>query len=333
MRKVKHTKLTLPERKLIAQWIEDGVSKRECAKRLGRNHTTVIRELARNKFNKNLYEPLHAQGRADTRKKRAWEAKHPLKNKNVFAYVVKKLRRGWSPEVIAGRLREVEHLDDPHWHICPEVIYQFIYSDHSKAKELALWEYLRRKQKKRKKQTGRSVHRLRIPDRVSIHDRPRVIDERTEFGHWEGDTVVGRGRNHGIHTEYERVTSVTRFEKMEDLTAHSSLLAQKKIFIPLPPNARKSTTLDNGHEHVRHMDLKKDVGVDTYFADPYSSWQRGGNENANLWVRYYFPKGTDFRTIPEEDLRDVEHELNTRPRKRLNYKTPLEVFTSYLVQS
>jgi len=125
----------------------------------------------------------------------------------------------------------------------------------------------------------------------------------------------------------------TRFEKMDDLTAHSSLLAQKKIFTHLPPNARRSTTLDNGHEHVRHMELKKDTGVDTYFADPYSACQRGGNENANLWIRYYFPKGTDFRTIPEEELRDVEYELNTRPRKRLNYKTPLEVFTSYLVQS
>lgn len=160
-----------------------------------------------------------------------------------------------------------------------------------------------------------------------------MIDERSEFGHWEGDTVVGKGQNHGIHTEYERVSSTTRFEKMPDLTARSSMLAQEKIFKPLPPKARRSTTLDNGHEHVLHTKLKEDIGVKTYFADPYSSWQRGGNENANLWIRYYFPKGTDFRTIPEDELRDVEYELNTRPRKRLNYKTPLEVFNSLLVQS
>ncbi len=331
---MKHTKLTLPERKLIAAWMKEDISKRECAKRLGRNHATVVRELARNKFNRDLYEPLHAQGRADMRKKRAWEeGKHPLKNKDIFKYVVENLRSGWSPEVIAGRLREVEYKGDSHWHICAESIYQFVYSDHPKARDLKLWEYLRRKQVKRKKQTGRSVHRLRIPDRVSIHDRPKAIDDRSQFGHWEGDTVVGKGRNHGIHTEYERVTSLTRFEKMNDLTAASSLLAQEKIFTPLPSLARKSTTLDNGHEHVGHMQLKKDTGVVTYFADPYSSWQRGGNENANLWIRYYFPKGTDFRTIPDDELRDVEYELNTRPRKRLNYKTPLEVFTSLLVQS
>jgi len=330
---MKHTKLTLPERKLISQWNREGISKRECARRLGRSHVTVVRELVRNKYSRDLYEPLHAQGKADKRKIYAWMAKHPLKNKDIFAYTIKKLRRGWSPEVIAGRLRTIEHPGNPHWHICHEAIYAFIYSNHPKAKELALWEYLRRKQKRRKKQTGRSVHRLKIPDRVSIHERPQVIDDRTEFGHWEGDTIVGCGRNHGLHTEYERVTSITRFEYMYDLTSLSSLLAQKKIFQPLPPNARRSTTLDNGHEHVRHTELKKDIGVNVYFADPYSSWQRGGNENANMWIRYYFPKGTNFRTIPEEDLRDVEYELNTRPRKRLNYRTPLEVFTSYLVQS
>ena len=331
---MKHTKLTLPERKLIAAWIKEGISKRECAKRLDRNHSTVIRELKRNPFKKGIYEPLHAQVKADKRKKNAWEkGKHPLKNKDIFKYVIKKLRKGWSPEMISGRLREVDHKDDTHWQICAESIYAFIYSDHPKAKDLALWEYLRRKQKKRKKQTGRSVHRLKIPDRVSIHNRPKAIDERSEFGHWEGDTVVGRGRNHGIHTEYERVSSFTRFEKMSDLTSLSSFLAQKRIFENLPPNARKSTTLDNGHEHVRHKQLKEDIGVDTYFADPYSSWQRGGNENANLWIRYYFPKGTNFNTIPDEDLRDVEYELNTRPRKRLNYQTPLEVFASLLVQS
>lgn len=330
---MKHTKLTFPERRLISQWRNEGISKRECARRLGRDHATITRELTRNKFDGHLYEPLHAQGKAETRKTKAWLAKHPLKNKDVFAYVIRKLREGWSPEVISGRLREVEHPKEPSWHLCSETIYQFIYSSHPKAKELKLWEYLRRKQVKRKKKTGRSVHKLRIPDRVSIHQRPKVIDERAEFGHWEGDTVVGRGRNHGIHTEYERVSSTTRFEKMPDLTARSSLLAQEKIFKPLPPKARRSTTLDNGHEHVLHTKLKEDVGVKTYFADPYSSWQRGGNENANLWIRYYFPKGTDFRTIPEDELRDVEYELNTRPRKRLNYKTPLEVFTDYLVQS
>lgn len=120
---------------------------------------------------------------------------------------------------------------------------------------------------------------------------------------------------------------------MTDLTAKSSLLAQQQIYGDLPPPARKSTTLDNGHEHLLHRELAKTLGIKTYFTDPYSAWQRGGNENGNLWIRYYFPKGTDFRTITDEELKDVEDELNIRPRKRLGYKTPQEVFTTYLVQS
>lgn len=328
-----HTKLTFSERKLLALWQKENISLREWARRLGRSHSTVVRELKRNSFKGKIYEPLHAQNKAEERKAHAWKAKHPLKNPALYAYVTEKLRWGWSPEVIAGRLREVEHPNEPRWKICHETIYRFCYHPKFQREELRWWEYLRRKQKKRKKQNGRSIHRLRIPDRVSIHERPKIVDLKTEFGHWEGDTLVGLGRKHGVHTTYERMSSFIRLEKMVDFTAKSSLQAQQRIYEDLPPNARKSTTLDNGHEHVLHTELKAKLGMKTYFADPYSAWQRGGNENANLWIRGYFPKGTDFRIISAEELKDVEYELNTRPRKRLGYRTPLEVFNSYLVQS
>jgi IS30 family transposase len=117
---------------------------------------------------------------------------------------------------------------------------------------------------------------------------------------------------------------------MGNLTANSSFSAQKSIYSKYPEFARKSTTLDNGSEHIKHTLLKEELDVQTYFADPYSTWQRGGNENANQWIRYYYPKGTDFRKIPEEELKSVEWELNNRPRKRLGFKTPCEVFTEYL---
>lgn len=329
-----HTKLTFSERKLIALWTSEGVSFRGCAKRLGRNHSTVIREVGRNRY-QDLYEPWHAQHQFETRKSHAWEKKQPLKNKGLFSYVTARLECGWSPEAISGRLREVEHPNDPDWHICHETIYQFCYDPKNQRPKdyFFWWEYLRRKQRHRRKQQGRSAQRVRIPDRVSIHNRPTEIDERKVFGHWEGDTVIGKGRNHGIHTAYERVSSLIRMEKMPDLTALSSYLAQLKIYQNLPPEGRKTITLDNGHEHVLHTRIKTDLGIQSYFADPYSSWQRGGNENGNMWIRYYFPKGTDFSTMPEEDLRDVEYDLNSRPRKRLNYKTPLEVFNSFLVRS
>lgn len=324
---VNHTKLTATERSLLSQWKASGLSNKECARRLGRHASTIGRELRRNSYGE-VYEPLHAESCAQRRKQRAWVAKHPLKNANVFRYVIQRLLRGWSPEQISGRLREVVHPGEAEWQICAETIYQFIY--HPDQKQREWWNYLRRGQKKRRKRGGRKAHRVRIPERVSIHQRPIEIDQREEFGHWEGDTVVGKSKASGLHTSYERVTSMTKLSYMPDLSADSSMKAQIKIYGELPKKARKSTTLDNGSEHVLHKQVEGMVGVKAYFADPYCSWQRGGNENANLWIRYYFPKKTDFSSISPEELQAVEWELNNRPRKRLGFKTPQEVFSALI---
>lgn len=322
----KFRKLTKTERILIAQLKNKRSSNKRIARILGRSVSTIGREIKRNSFKGKFYEPLHAQEKAEVRKKRAWVAKHPLKNPQIYAYVLEKLRDGWSPEQITGRLKH-EYPEDKSWWICHETIYQFIY--HPSNKDKFWWEYLRRKQKRRRKKNGRKAHRVRIPDRVSIHERPKVIDKRKQIGHWEGDSLVGKGHTNGLHTEYERVSSLIRFEKLGQVNAEETLKAQKKIFKPLPKFIRWSTTLDNGSEMVKHTQLRK-MGMKTYFADPYSAWQRGGNENANMWIRYYFPKGTDFSKIEEEELKDVEWELNNRPRKRLKFKTPMEVFTEHL---
>ena len=361
---MKHKKLTATERQFLAVWKDEGLSNKECGRRLCRHPSTIGRELSRNNCRvgskgkdwKIIYEPLHAQGVADRRKQNAFCAKEPLKNKKVFSFVVKHLRFGWSPEQIAGRLKLL-HPNDDSWHICHETIYAFIYKEKTDTtkkgllgpgladdrksnkgkkavtvtdKNRPLYEFLRRKQIRRRKRSGRKSHRVRIPDRVSIHDRPKEIDARIEFGHWEGDSLVGKSHLSGLHTEYERVSSLIRFEFLEKITAGEMVRAAKKIFKPMPSLARRSTTLDNGPEHTDHKKLADDLGTLTYFADPYSSWQRGGNENGNLWIRYYFPKGTDFSSIPKEELKDVERELNDRPRKRLGFKTPREVFTEYL---
>lgn len=300
-----------------------------------------------------IYEPVHAQAVAQSRKQNAWMAKQPLKNKHIYSYVLEKLKDSWSPEQISGRLREVDHKGEQDWQICHETIYQFIYKQKTdqtkqgvkqqsilnkkllgKEKKIVtvtdcdrpLWEYLRRKQTKRRKRNGRKVHRSHIPDRVSIHKRPKAVQRRKQFGHWEGDSIVGKGHTSGLHTEYERVSSLIRFERMDRITAGEAVKAAKKIFTSLPERARRTTTLDNGKEHIRHTEF----GIQAYFADAYASWQRGGNENCNLWIRYYFPKRTDFSTITDEELQDVEWELNNRPRKRLNFKTPQEVFDFHL---
>lgn len=361
---MKHKKFTQTERELLSQWLKEGVAKKKIARRLGRDIRTIQREIIRNKTRVNIgwndwdyiYEPVHAHHVAVDRKQRAYFAKQPLKSKKIFSYVLEKLKMGWSPEQIAGRLKNVDYPDDSSWHICHETIYAFIYkkktdetkqgikqrgilNKHVTGKEKKvvtvtdanrpLWEYLRRKQTKRRKRNGRKVQRIRIPDRVSIHDRPKVIAKRKQFGHWEGDSIVGKNHTSGLHTEYERVASIIRFEKLNRITAEETAIAARKIFGALPEHARRSTTLDNGSENAQHGAF----GIQAYFADPYSAWQRGGNENCNLWIRYYFPKGTDFSTITDEELRDVEWELNNRPRKRLNFKTSQEVFTEYLNQS
>lgn len=359
---VKHKKLTGTERNLLSDWKKQGLSNKKCAGRLNRHVSTIGRELFRNRVRvtigkdwEYIYEPNHAQVVAMKRKQNAWFAKQPLKSKKIYAYVHKHLRMSWSPEQIAGRLRHI-HSGDSSWHICHETIYQFIYkkktdmtkqgilddrimdrrlskgitvatvTDHSRP----LYEYLRRKQVRRRKKGGRKSQRIRIPDRVSIHDRPAVIEGRKQFGHWEGDSIVGYGHLTGLHTEYERVSSLTRFEKMDRINTEGFTRATDKIFGRLPPKARLSSTFDNGSENTGHVRLKKIYGMDTYFADPYSAWQRGGNENANLWIRYYFPKKTDFSTIGDDELRDVERELNNRPRKRLGFMTPQEVFDKYI---
>jgi len=325
----KYRKLTKTERVLISQWKNQGYSNKRIARLLDRSVSNIGREIKRNSFHgkeERFYEPLHAQDEAEARKQRAWGAKQTLKNPKIYAYVLEKLRQGWSPEQIAGRLKH-DHPEDKSWWICHETIYRFVY--HPKNKSKLWWEYLRRKQKKRRKRKGRKAHRVRIPDRISIHKRPKAIDKRKQIGHWEGDSIVGKGHTNGLHTEYERVSSLTRFERILRVNAEETLRAQKKIFGPLPRLLRRSTTLDNGSEMVKHAELRK-MGMKTYFADPYSSWQRGGNENANMWIRYYFPKGTDFSKISEEELKDVEWELNNRPRKRLGFKKPMEVFTEHL---
>ena len=322
----KYRKLVKEDRILIAQWKNKGYSNIQIAKWLGRDKSTIGKEITRNNFEGKVYEPLHAQHKAEVKKNKAWEAKEPLKNPWLYSYVLDKLRQAWSPEQIAGRLR-LGYPDNPDRQIGTETIYRFIYK--SRNKKLRLWEYLRRKQARRRQKGGRKSQRVRIPDRISIHLRPKVVEKRKEPGHWEGDSIEGKAHLSGLHTEYERVLSLTRISRVKRINAGETTKAQFAIFRPLPGWLRKSTTLDNGKENVKHVLLRRVLGMDTYFADPYAAYQRGGNENANLWIRYYFPKGTDFGKVTKEEIKDVEWELNNRPRKRLGYKTPMEALEKY----
>jgi len=329
----KITKLTAQERDLIALWYGQGVSVRQVAKRLRRDPSSISREVRRNNFEdsqgKRYYVAIHAQDKTEQRKRLA-RKRHPLKSPVIYDYVIKKLRLGWSPEQIAGRLRKTYGKTV----ICHETIYAFVYSSHPEAQRLRLWEHLPWKRKKRKTKAGRRVHRGRIPDRVSIHQRPESVNQRKVFGHWEGDSVEGRRIDKdGLHTEVERLSRLTKARKVTAINSEEANKAQGEIFASLPRKARKSTTLDNGKENHLHTKLKKRLGVKTYFADPYSSWQRGTNEYHNGLLRRYLPKKTNLASLTQGELNDIVEEINNRPRKVLNYNTPNEVFESYLNSS
>jgi IS30 family transposase len=323
-----HTKLTAQERDLIAVWKGGGLSLREIARRLHRSPSTIHDELKRNSFRgtyRTHYVAIHAHAKA-VRRAKASRRRQPLKNPVAFAYVVSKLRRSWSPEVIAGRLRKRYGRTI----LCHETIYRFIYSDHPKARELKLWEYLPRKQKRRRTRDGRQAQRMRIPDRVSVEARPQAANLRLQPGHWEGDTMEGRRRDKdGIQVEVERLARKILASKVNRVAATDTLEAQRRNFAAIPQSLRRSITLDNGRENVKHRKLHA-LGLTTYFTKGYAAWQKGSVEHAIGLIRRYLPKGTSLTTVTQEELDDIVEEINNRPRKVLNYNTPNEVFQSYL---
>lgn len=326
----KSKKLTAWERDQIALYHTQHLSNKEIARRLNREVSTIGRELKRNRLG-TTYVAIHAQELARQRSVAVAHSKEPLKNAEVFAYVTEKLREGWSPDQIAGRLKK-DHPHDRYFWITAETIYRWIYEPEQVKRDDPWYEHLRRKQKKRKKYKGRSVHRSRIPDRVSIHVRPEAINTRTVFAHWEGDTVEGRGHKDGIHTEVERMSRLIMAKKIGAITSDATIQVQQGMFADLPAKARKTTTLDNGRENHLHKRLKL-LRMQVYFADPYSSWQRGTNEHGNWHLRYYFPKGTDFRQVSDEELQDVVDEINNRPRKILGYMSAQEKFDQLLEEA
>jgi len=323
--KQKRTHLTREERDQIALLKAQGNGVRDIARALGRSFSTISDELKRNRWGDN-YVAIHAQEVAENRRSRAG-FHQPLKSPELYAYVLEHLGWGWSPEEIAGRLVR-DFPDQPKINLHHETIYRFIYAEENK--NLRLWEKLPRKQKRRKKKYGRKSQRLRIPDRVSIHNRPKVVPKRKQFGHWEADSIIGKGHRTALHTTVERKSRYLDARVLSHHDASQTTDAEKDIYGWLPKEARRTVTKDNGLEFAQHKEIS-DL-IRSYFADPYASWQRGTNENTNGLIRRYLPKKTDFSTLTQEELDDIVEEINTRPRKCLQYQTPKEVFLRNLAK-
>jgi len=322
----KYEHLTLTERDKITTLLYERKSLGEMALVLGRSKSTLSREIQRNASPEyKLYLSHRAQGRSEERRKQSG-SRPRLKNKHIVSFVEANLKQGWSPEQIAGRLPK-EH---PGHSISHEAIYQYIYHPKTPAR-LEMIGLLRRAHQKRKnKAIGRKVHKTKIPNRISIEQRPLSVETRKQAGHWEGDSLVSRCSLVALNSLVERKSRLLMLTKLPRKSAAETVTAVIKRLKALPPEARRTLTMDNGTENAGHQEITADIGIQCYFAHPYASWERGTNENINGLIRWYLPKGTDFNRITCEQIAHIESLLNNRPRKCLGFKTPLEAAAPFV---
>jgi IS30 family transposase len=312
--------LTFEERERLSQMHHSGANDKEIGATLGRHPTTIGRELRRNAADfDEEYSPLAAQYRASLRRRH-----RPLARKmdrpEVRKAVCSRLVERWSPDQIAGRLKR-EHPHNRRRRVSHQTIYAWIRCQPSEVRR-RFRSFLRRGGKRR----PRNDRRGQLAGAVSIAGRPKVVDARRRYGDWEGDTVVGARQSGAIVTLVERKSGFLLTAKSCDRQARR--VADKIVsrLGELPRSLRRSATFDNGKEFAEHARMTEKLALPVYFAKPYCSWQRGTNENTNGLLRQFIPKGTDFGQVSWQELAYYTDLLNDRPRKRLDYRTPAEVF-------
>lgn len=327
---MKFNHFSIEEREKIQELLWQKASIRVIAGAINRSPSSVSREIKRNIPLQRRYTPRLANERAVT-KRSSRGRKLRLKNNLVRRYVVTKLKAGWSPEQIAGRLK----IDQPRESISHEAIYQYIYSHvhrngwgEVKRYYQDLRPYLKRRHKRRGQRGMRGVQRVLKPQGRSIEERPKSIELRRQIGHWEGDSIESLAHRPGLNTLVERKSGLVFISKLSARTAVVTSNVVIARLSTLPPAARLTLTVDNGAENQDWQRLEEILDLDCFHAHPYCSGERGTNENTNGLIRWYYPKRTDFATISETEIRAVEEALNNRPRERLGWRTPLEVFNA-----
>lgn len=316
----KRNKITAQERDQIAVCLAAGLSLRKIADKLDRSVSSISDEIKRNSVG-GQYQAIKAQQLSEKRNK-ASRRLNPLKSPQAYSYVCDKLRCGWSPEQIAGRLRKNNGGKTV---ICHETIYNYVFNSED-GKKKNLKQYLTRGHRYRRKWYARRSYRRGIPDRVSLDLRPKRINNRSQFGHWEIDSVEGKAHKKGIHTFLERKTRYYQATILENIDSEFGVRSQLEVFGSLPSKARLSATFDNGKENYNHTKLQTKLGMKTYFCDPNAAWQKGANEHFNGILRRYIPKKTDLTTLSQLELEEIVEEINNRPLKCLYYQTPNEAF-------
>lgn len=312
----KYNQISFEEREIIAIELARGTKQKEIARKLNRSPSSISREIYRNgKMMHQDYRASRAEKYSKHRSSVAHE-KPRLKNSQIRDYVKEKIRLGWTPEQIAGRLP----MDFPGEKTNHESIYQYIYNDVP-----YLAKYLPRSHRKRLKRGKTKGNRLcRIQNRTSIDERPEAINNRTRIGDWEADSIVSKQSAASLIVIRERKLQIAFIAKVKNRTALEVKKAIVERLKHLPPHLRKSITFDNGTENALHEEIGRELNLSTFFCHAYHSWEKGSVENTNGLIRRYLPKKTDFSLISEKEIKFIENALNNRPRKSLNFSTPFE---------
>ncbi len=311
--------LTNYERQMLQRWFRTKMSLREIAEIMRRTHSVLSKEVNKNGGgNRTKYRADVAQRMFEKRRHKQRKGKLD-KYPELKKIVVDGLEEGWSPDVIAGKLRTSGEKQT----ISHESIYHYIYNKDGRFE--GLYQYLRQGKSKRQKRSSRKSGNLRIPERKSIHERPAYIDDRKRYGDWESDSVLFSKQKIILSVQSERKSKLIRMHMAANKAAEETANALVRTIESLPSEWFKTMTFDNGGEGVKHTEIKKEYGIETYFCDPFASWQKGGVENANKLIRQYLPRNTDMAKLTDRDIYNIQEKLNNRPRKCLGYLSSNEV--------
>lgn len=310
---MKYRRITIEQRLQMKALLDIGLSKTRVAAKLGLHRSSIGRELRRNTGGRG-YRPQQAQRLYEERQGYRWQARRMLPP--MIEAVEKKLRMRWSPEAIRGRFKEAGLP-----YVSVETIYKHIQTDRARGGQL--WRNLRYSRKRRWRRFPSADRRGRIQEAVPIHKRPAGAKNRSRIGHWERDMMLGSSRKGGMLVITDRKSRFNRFALLERRTAPEVNRATIKL---LKNHQTRSITSDRGQEFSAHQELRAKLKTPVFFCDPYSSYQRGTNENRIGVLRQYTPKGFDLRKLSEQDVQRIENEINHRPMRCLDWKTPHEVF-------
>jgi len=327
--KKNYKQLNQMDRDRIEALLIAGHKQTEIAKILGRNKGSISREIKRNRRRIRIrgsskigcYQSSVANHKAYVRRKYSkYQGMKIRENVELEKYIKAKLKLHWSPDEISGRMKKENQL----FYASKDLIYQWLYS---------VWgqsyvKYLYSKRDKKKKRKTKKTERVLIPNRVGIEHRPAEVNERKTYGNFEGDTIVpGKSSitKESLAVVIERKARYIDVRKIKSLSPKELNTGIKKILGNLNQEKTKTLTLDNGIENQKHEELKTRFEIDTFFCEPYSSWQKGGVENANKMIRRYIPKGSDISNYSHQYVTMIVQKLNNKPRKSLGYKTPMEM--------